>query len=129
MKRDKQASMIFWRNCLWPRRNMGTICGPPLVNRIEWPLPKTAEEQNSQFIYSNYLHTSWNPEICHIQKGSIIIPILSRINASAVLKPISLRSILILFSHLRLGLPKGIFPVGVHVKILKEIQLSSILAT
>ena len=32
---------------------------------------------------------------------------------------ISLRSILILSSHLRLGLPKSLFPEGVPVKILK----------
>ena len=42
---------------------------------------------------------------------------------------ISLRSILILSSHLRLGLPKGIFPEGLPVKILKALLLSSILAT
>ena len=40
-----------------------------------------------------------------------------------------LRSILTLSSHLRLGLPKGLFPVGVPVKILKELLPSSILAT
>ena len=34
-----------------------------------------------------------------------------------VLIRISLRSILILSSHLRLGLPKGMFPVDVPVKI------------
>ena len=43
--------------------------------------------------------------------------------------PISLRSILILSSHLRLGLPKGLFPVDVLVKILKALLPSSILAT
>ena len=43
--------------------------------------------------------------------------------------PISSRSILILSSHLRLGLPKGLFPVGLPVKILKALLLSSILAT
>ena len=37
---------------------------------------------------------------------------------------ISLRSILIL-SHLCLGLPKGIFPVGLPVKILKALLPSS----
>ena len=42
---------------------------------------------------------------------------------------ISSRSILILFSHLRLGLPKGLFPVGLPVNILKALLLSSILAT
>ena len=43
--------------------------------------------------------------------------------------PISSRSILILSSHLRLGLPKGLFPVGLPVKILKALLPSSILAT
>ena len=38
-------------------------------------------------------------------------------------------SILILSSHLRLGLPKVLFPVGLPVKILKELLSSSILAT
>ena len=32
-------------------------------------------------------------------------------------------------SHLRLGLPKGLFPVGLPVNILKALLLSSILAT
>ena len=41
--------------------------------------------------------------------------------------PISLRSILILSSHLCLCLPKGIFPVGLHVQILKAFLPSSIL--
>ena len=43
--------------------------------------------------------------------------------------PISLISILILSSHLRLGLPKGLLPVGLPVNILKALLLSSILAT
>ena len=43
--------------------------------------------------------------------------------------PISLISILILSSHLRLDLPKGLFPVGSSVKILKAVLSSSILAT
>ena len=43
--------------------------------------------------------------------------------------PISSRSILILSSHLHLGLPKGLFPVRLLVKILKGLLPSSILAT
>ena len=43
--------------------------------------------------------------------------------------PIYLRSILILSSHLRLGLPKGLFAVGLGVKILEALQPSSIHAT
>ena len=46
-----------------------------------------------------------------------------------VLMPTYLRSILILSSHLRLGLPKGLFPVGLPVKILKAVLPSSILVT
>ena len=38
-------------------------------------------------------------------------------------------SILILSSHLRLGLPNGLFPVDVPVKILKTLLPSSLLAT
>ena len=34
-----------------------------------------------------------------------------------------------LYSHLRLGLPKGLFPVGLPVKILKALLPPSILAT
>jgi hypothetical protein len=34
-----------------------------------------------------------------------------------------------LSSHLRLGLPKGLFPVGLPVKILKALLPSYILAT
>ena len=43
--------------------------------------------------------------------------------------PIYLRLILILSSHPCLGLPKGLFPVGLPVKILKTLLPSSIMAT
>ena len=43
--------------------------------------------------------------------------------------PISSRSILILSSHLRWGLPNGLFPLGLPVKVLKALLPSSILAT
>ena len=46
-----------------------------------------------------------------------------------VFMSISLRFALILSSHLRLGLPKGLFPVGLPAKILKASLPSSILAT
>ena len=53
-------------------------------------------------------------------------------NKFLVLFPISLKSTLILSYHLRLGLPKGLFPVGLSVKILKAFlpsSFSSILST
>ena len=60
-----------------------------------------------------------------------IIPILSRINPISLIDTylIKVGYILILSSHLRLGLPKGLFPVGLLVKILKAPLPSSILAT
>ena len=64
-------------------------------------------------------------------QGSPIIPILGRNNPILRIDTygISLRYILILPSHLRLGLPKGLFPAGLHVKILKSILPSHFLAT
>ena len=56
-------------------------------------------------------------------------PILSRVNPIPRIDTYFLRSILISPSHLRLGHPKGIFPVGVPVKILRALLPSSILAT
>ena len=67
------------------------------------------------------------PEVqCRIHKGSPIIPILSRINP---IPQFSSRPILILSSHLLLGLPKGLFPVGLPVNILKALLPSFIRAT
>ena len=65
----------------------------------------------------------WNPEVkCRIHKGSPIIPILNRINPVPRTDTfLSLRSILKLLSHLHLGPPKALFPVGLLVKILKAL--------
>ena len=76
-------------------------------------------------ILTYLLHDLRKPEVqCHIHKGSPIIPILIRINPIA-----RTDTILILYSYLRLELPKGLFPVGLPDKILKALLPSSILAT
>jgi hypothetical protein len=55
----------------------------------------------------------WNPKFHYrVHKSLPLVPILSQINHSIPPHPISLRSILILYSHLRLGLPSGLFPSG-----------------
>ena len=64
-----------------------------------------------------------------VHKGSPIIPILSRINPIPRIDSYFFKVILILSSHLRLDLPKGLFRVGLPVKILKDLLPSSILAT
>ena len=61
-------------------------------------------------------------------KGFPIIPILSRINKIPRITPISSWFFQIFSSHHRLGLPKGLFHVGLSVKSLKELITSSILA-
>ena len=65
-----------------------------------------------------------NPEVqCRIHEGSLIIPILSRIN------PIPRIDTYLFKVHSNIVLPKGLFPVGLPVKILKALLSSSILAT
>ena len=56
-----------------------------------------------------------------MHKGPSVIPILSRINPIPPILPISLRSIVTLSSHLRLGLTKSLCPAGVTVKIFERI--------
>jgi hypothetical protein len=43
--------------------------------------------------------------------------------------PISLRSILTLYTHLRLGLARGLFPSSFHIKILHAFLFALIRAT
>jgi len=53
----------------------------------------------------------WNPRVHHlIHNSPPLLPILNKINKVHVPKLISLKSILILSSHLRLGLPSGLAP-------------------
>ena len=83
-----------------------------------------------QLIIIKQLHGIWKPEVqCHIHKGSPINPTLRRIDSMPCKGTYFLRYILILSSHLRLSLPKGLIPVGLPVKILKALLPSSILAT
>ena len=62
--------------------------------------------------------TLWNPKVHHhIHKCPPYVPILNQLHPIST-PPTSRRSILILSSHLRLGLPNVLFPSGFPTRIL-----------
>ena len=77
------------------------------------------------FVHSNYLSNSLTYETRRSNAASTRALQLSLSWAESaqflVLISISLRSILIMSSNVRLGLQKGLFPVDVPVKILKAL--------
>jgi hypothetical protein len=69
----------------------------------------------------------WNPKVHYrVHKRPPLVPILSQINP---IHPISLWSILILSTHLRLGHPSGVFPSRFPTNILYAFRFTSIRAT
>ena len=93
----------------------------------------TYSTQQSPFWEANWFSASqeipyilWKPKVHYrIHKCPLPVPILSHINPH----PTSWRYILILSSHLRLGLPSGLFPSGFPTKPLYTPLLSPIRAT
>jgi hypothetical protein len=60
----------------------------------------------------------WNPKVHHcVHKSPPLVPILRQINPVHT-TPSYLRSILILSTHLCLGLPRSLFPSGILTNIL-----------
>jgi len=73
---------------------------------------------------------SWNPKVHYrIHKCPPPVPILSQLDPVHTPHHTSWRSTLILSSHLRLGLPRGLLPSGFPTKTLYVSLLSSIRAT
>jgi hypothetical protein len=72
----------------------------------------------------------WNLKVHYrVHKSPPLVPILSQINSAHTIRPISLRSILILSTNLRLGLPSGLFPSGFPTNVLYAFLFSPICAT
>ena len=86
-------------------------------------LPITSFSINSNFI--SYITGRFNAEFTRTLQKSLS---WAKSTQFLVLIVIYLRSIIILSSHERLGLPKDLFPVDVNVKNLKVFLPSSILA-
>jgi hypothetical protein len=72
-----------------------------------------------------------NPKVHHrVHKSPPLVPILSQLDAVPTIPSyLSLRSILILSTHLRLGLPSVLFPSGFPTNILYAFLVSPIRAT
>jgi hypothetical protein len=66
----------------------------------------------SYFLFTKYLAYGIRRFECCIPKSFPVFPILCRNSPVLVMTPISLRCILTLSSHLRLGLPRSFFLVG-----------------
>ena len=73
---------------------------------------------------------SWNPKVHYrTHKRPPPVPILGQTNPVHIPHPTSWRYILILSTHLRLGLPSGLFPSGFPTKTLYAPLSSPIRAT
>jgi len=77
------------------------------------------EKLNGSAASQEIPHILWNPMVHYrIQKCQLPVPILSHLDPVHNPHPTSWTYILILFSHLRLCLPSGLFPLGFPTKTL-----------
>jgi len=86
---------------------------PLLFNTtLTYSMEQSPSWESNRFSASQEIpHILWNPKFhCRIHKCPPPAPILSQIDPVHTSHPTSWRSILILSSHLRLGLPSRLFP-------------------
>jgi hypothetical protein len=91
--------------------------------------PESLLKSSQSFSWSRYSSLSWKPKVhYHVHKSPPLAPNLERMNLVHTLHPVTLRSTLI-SSHLRIGLPSGIFHLGFPIKILRTFLISPMRVT
>ena len=99
---------------------------------LTYPMEQSPSWEASQFSASQEIpHILWNPKVLHyrINKFPLPVPILSQLDPVHIPTSHFRKIHLIFSSHLRLGLPSGLFPSGFPSKTLYTPLLSSIRAT
>jgi hypothetical protein len=87
--------------------------------------PSPSYENNNHPPTLGFPDILWAPKFNYcVHKSPALVPILSQINPVRSTSPISLISILIVPSHLRLELPSGLFPSGFPTKTLYPFPFS-----
>jgi hypothetical protein len=97
--------------------NITGICklGYLLTYLLTYSLERNPWEANRFSVSQEIPGILWNSKVHYcIHKCPSPVPILSQLDTVHNLHLISWRSILILSSHLRLGIPSGFFPSGLH---------------
>ena len=117
---------IFWRN-IW---NINYVFYTAYY-LLTYSMEQSPSWEANWFAASQEIpHILWNPNAHYrIHKCRTPVPILSQINPVHNPHPASWEPFLLLSSHLRLGLPSGLFPTGFPTKTLYTVILSPIRAT
>jgi hypothetical protein len=90
-----------------------------LIYLLTYSMEQSPWEANRFAASGEFPSILWNPKVHYrIHKCPPPAPILSQLDPVLTPHPTSLRSILIFSSHLRLGLPSGLFPSGFPTKTL-----------